>query len=377
MPSSVPTNGLAAYDPKKPLAFYSFDSPTLKDDSKAVALRVLYCGICHSDIHTVRFEWGPQPMPLCPGHEIAGVVTEVGSAVTKFKVGDKVGVGCMVGSCRDVDNCKACAADEEEFCSGMILTYGTSSVEEKQWASACDPTVYTQGGYTSHMVVPEHFVLRWPESLDMERGAPLLCAGITVYTPLQHFGLNKPGMKVAVNGMGGLGHMAIKIAAAMGCEVTVLSRSEHKRADAMALGATSFVISSDEAAMKAASGTLDGIIDSVSAHHEVAPLIDLLKFDGKLVFVGAPPTAYSIEPSALIFKRVTVAGSLIGGIKRTQEMLDFCAEKGILPETETVACSYVNEAYERVLKSDVKYRFVLDIGNTLDAAKEALPPPKE
>nr|GMC56836.1 8-hydroxygeraniol dehydrogenase-like [Ipomoea batatas]GMC57301.1 8-hydroxygeraniol dehydrogenase-like [Ipomoea batatas] len=319
---------------------------------KDVQFKVLYCGVCHSDLHQLKNEWGNTTYPIVPGHEIAGVVTEVGSKVEKFKVGDKVGVGCLVGSCRNCDNC---ADDLENYCPGNILTYNANGV-------------ITYGGYSDIMVADEHYVLRWPENLPME-AAPLLCAGITTYSPLRYFGLDKPGMSIGVVGLGGLGHMAVKFAKAFGAKVTVISTSASKKQEAIErLGADSFLISGDPEQMQAAMNTLDGIIDTVSAVHPVLPLLCLLKTNGKLVMVGAPEKPIDLPVFPLLMGRKLVAGSGIGGIKETQEMLDFSAKHNITPDVEIVPMDYINTALERLVKADVKYRFVLDIGNTLKSA---------
>ncbi|XP_019185350.1 PREDICTED: 8-hydroxygeraniol dehydrogenase-like isoform X3 [Ipomoea nil] len=319
---------------------------------KDVQFKVLYCGVCHSDLHQLKNEWGNTTYPIVPGHEIAGVVTEVGCKVEKFKVGDKVGVGCLVGSCRSCDNC---ADDLENYCPGNIQTYNANGV-------------ITYGGYSDIMVADEHYVLRWPENLPME-AAPLLCAGITTYSPLRYFGLDKPGMNIGVVGLGGLGHMAVKFAKAFGAKVTVISTSVSKKEEAIErLGADSFLISRDPEQMQGAMNTLDGIIDTVSAVHPVLPLLCLLKTNGKLVMVGAPEKPLDLPVFPLLMGRKLVAGSAIGGIKETQEMLDFSAKHNITPDVEIVPVDYVNTALERLVKADVKYRFVLDIGNTLKSA---------
>ncbi|XP_015058493.1 8-hydroxygeraniol dehydrogenase-like [Solanum pennellii] len=320
---------------------------------KDVQFKVMYCGICHSDLHQLKNEWGNSKYPMVPGHEVVGVVTEVGSKVEKFKVGDKVGVGCMVGSCR---KCENCSVDLENYCPHQIPTYNGYSL---------DGTL-TFGGYSDMMVSDEHFVVRWPENLSMD-AAPLLCAGITTYSPLKYFGLDKPGMHIGVVGLGGLGHMAVKFAKAFGTKVTVISTSANKKKEAIErLGADSFLISRDPEQMKAAMNTLDGIIDTVSAVHPILPLLMLMKSHGKLVMVGAPEKPVELPVFPLLMGRKLVAGSCIGGMKETQEMLDFAAKHNITPDIEVVPMEYVNTALERLLKSDVKYRFVLDIGNTLN-----------
>ncbi|PIM99114.1 Alcohol dehydrogenase, class V [Handroanthus impetiginosus] len=318
-----------------------------------VQFKVLYCGVCHSDLHMVKNEWGFTQYPIVPGHEIVGVVTEVGSKVKKVKVGDKVGVGCLVGSCR---KCDQCANDLENYCPKQILTYSFPDV---------DGTL-TYGGYSDLMVATEHFIIRWPENLPLDAGAPLLCAGITTYSPLRHFGLDKPGLNVGVVGLGGLGHVAVKFAKAFGTKVTVISTSLSKKEEAISkLGADHFLVSRDPEQMQTAAGTLDGIIDTVSATHPIVPLLSLLKPHGKLVLVGAPEKPLELPAFPLIQGRKIVAGSAIGGIKETQEMVDFAAKHNILPDIELIPIDYINTAMERLLKADVKYRFVIDIANSL------------
>ncbi|KAJ1375667.1 Polyketide synthase, enoylreductase domain [Sesbania bispinosa] len=320
---------------------------------KDVAFKVLYCGICHSDLHMLKNEWGMSIYPLVPGHEIVGIVTEVGSKVQKFKVGDRVGVGCMVDSCR---SCQNCADNLENYCPRYTLTYSAKYV---------DGTT-TYGGYSDSMVADENFVVGIPDGLPLDAAAPLLCAGITVYSPLRYFGLDKPGLHVGVVGLGGLGHMAVKFAKAFGANVTVISTSPNKQKEAIEhLGADSFLISRDNDQMQAAMGTFDGIIDTVSAVHPLLPLIGLLKSHGKLVMVGAPGKPLELPVFPLLLGRKIVAGSSIGGMKETQEMIDFAAEHNVKPDIEVIPIDYVNTALERLLKADVKYRFVIDIGNTL------------
>ena len=312
-----------------------------------VLIEIKYAGICHSDIHTVRGEWGDVTYPLTPGHEIAGIVAEVGSEVTTHAVGDRVGVGCMVNSCRECVNCRK---GEEQFCvKGNIATY--SSVDR-------DGTI-TQGGYSTHVVVTEDFVVRIPEGLELDVAAPLLCAGITTYSPLRHWGAG-PGTKVAVVGLGGLGHMAVKIAHAMGAEVTVLSQSLKKQEDGLRLGADHYYATSDEATFERLAGTFDLIVNTVSARIDVNAYLSLLAVDGAMVNVGAPPEPLAVNAFSLIGGRRSFAGSLIGGIRETQEMLDFCAEHHLGAEIEVIPAEKINEAYERVLTSDVRYRFVID-----------------
>ncbi|KDP29760.1 hypothetical protein JCGZ_18695 [Jatropha curcas] len=343
--------GWAARDQTGHLSPFKFSRRATGE--KDVAFKVLYCGMCHSDLHMVKNEWGFSTYPLVPGHEIVGVVTVVGSKVEKFKVGDKVGVGCMVGSCRSCDNC---TNNLENYCPEMILTYG---------AKYYDGTT-TYGGYSDSMVVDEHFVVRIPDVLPLDAAAPLLCAGITVYSPLRYYGLDKPGMHVGVVGLGGLGHMAVKFAKAMGVKVTVISTSPAKKQEAVdRLGADSFLVSRDQDEIKAAMGTMDGIIDTVSAMHPLLPLIGLLKSSGKLVLVGAPEKPLELPVFPLLMGRKLVGGSGIGGMKETQEMVDFAAKNGITPDIEVIPIEYVNTAMDRMLKADVRYRFVIDIANTI------------
>ncbi|BCJ39200.1 NADP-dependent alcohol dehydrogenase C [Actinocatenispora thailandica] len=313
-----------------------------------VLIEIRYAGICHSDIHLVRGDWGPVTYPQVVGHEIVGVVAEVGAEVTRHRVGDRVGVGCLVNSCRECENCRA---GMEQYClNGAVGTY--ASVDR-------DGTI-TQGGYSTHVVVDEDFVLRVPESIPFEKAAPLLCAGITTYSPLAHWQAG-PGTRVAVVGMGGLGHMAVKIAHAMGATVTVLSQSLKKRDDGLALGADEYYATSDPDTFEALKNSFDLIVNTVSAPLDMDAYLGLLRLNGTLVNVGAPPEALPVHAFALSRNRRSFAGSSIGGIPETQEMLDFCAEHGIAPETELISADYVNEAYERVLASDVRYRFVIDI----------------
>lgn len=312
-----------------------------------VLIEIKFAGICHSDIHTVRGDWGPQQYPLVPGHEIAGIVTKVGAEVTKHAIGDRVGVGCMVNSCRE---CANCVQGEEQYClNGMIGTYG---------AIDRDGTV-TQGGYSSHVVVTEDFVVTIPEGLELDVAAPLLCAGITTYSPLRHWGAG-PGKKVAVVGLGGLGHMAVKLAHAMSAEVTVLSQSLKKQEDGLRLGADQYFATSDENTFKDLAGSFDLIINTVSASIDISAYLQLLALDGALVNVGAPAEPLPVNVFSLILGRRSFAGSAIGGIRETQEMLDFCAEHGLGSEIEVIPASKINDAYERVLASDVRYRFVID-----------------
>lgn len=315
--------------------------------ARDVLIEIAYAGICHSDIHTVRGEWGETTYPLVVGHEIVGVVAEVGSDVTNHAVGDRVGVGCMVNSCRE---CEACLAGDENYClRGNVGTY--ASVDR-------DGTI-TQGGYSTHVVVDADFVLRVPESIPYEAAAPLLCAGITTYSPLRHWNVGE-GTRVAVVGMGGLGHMAVKIAAAMGAEVTVLSQSLSKQDDSLRYGAVAHHATKDPETFETLAGAFDVIVNTVSAPIDVDAYLRLLRRNGSLVNVGAPPEPLSLNVFSLLAGRKSYSGSMIGGIRETQEMLDFCAEHGIAPEIELIEAARVNEAYERVLASDVRYRFVID-----------------
>ena len=313
-----------------------------------IAFDIHFAGICHSDIHTVRAEWGQPTYPVVPGHEIAGVVTEVGSDVTKFTVGDRVGVGCFVDSCRECENC---LAGLEQYCtgSGMVGTYNAVDRDGEN----------TQGGYSGAIVVDENYVLRIPDALPLEAAAPLLCAGITTYSPLRHWNAG-PGSRVAVVGLGGLGHMAVKLAAAMGAEVSVLSQSLKKMEDGLRLGADHYYATSDPNTFDDLAGSFDLIINTVSANLDMNSYVGLLAVDGTLVQVGMPEHAMEVSAPPVVSKRRSIAGSMIGGIAETQEMLDFCAEHGVAPEIEVITPDYINEAYERVLASDVRYRFVID-----------------
>lgn len=316
-----------------------------------VLIDIKFAGICHSDIHTVRGEWSDEVVyPITPGHEITGIVTEIGADVSKYKVGDRVGVGCMVNSCGE---CEYCLKGEEQYCSnGMVGTYDSVDIygDNKQ----------TQGGYSSHIVVKENFVLGIPEGIELAEAAPLLCAGITTFSPLHHWNAG-PGKKVAIVGLGGLGHMAVKIAHAMGADVSVLSHSEKKREDSLRLGADQYFNTSEENTFEDLENTFDLIINTVSsASIDVSSYLKTLKIDGTMVNVGAPADPIPVDAFALITGRRSWAGSMIGGIKETQEMLDFCAEHGIGADTEVISAEEIDTAYERVLASDVRYRFVID-----------------
>ncbi|WP_406143420.1 NAD(P)-dependent alcohol dehydrogenase [Streptomyces sp. NBC_01012] len=312
-----------------------------------VLIDIKFAGICHSDIHQARDGWGEGIFPMVPGHEIAGIVTETGSGVTKFAVGDRVGVGCMVDSCRECDNCKA---GLEQYCAQGNT--GTYNAIDRSGAP-------TYGGYSTHIVVDENYTLRIPDGLSLDKAAPLLCAGITTYSPLKHWNAG-PGKKVAVLGMGGLGHMGVKIAHALGAEVTVLSQSLRKQEDGLKLGADHYYATSDPKTFEDLRGTFDIILSTVSAPLDFGAYLSLLKTDGALVNVGAPEEPISVNLFSLIGGRKSLSGSGIGGIQETQDMLDFCAEHGLGAEIELIGASEVNEAYERVLNSDVRYRFVID-----------------
>lgn len=341
------TIGYAAYSPDTPLAPYNFQRRALRPDD--VAMEILYCGVCHSDLHTARNDWGGTEYPVVPGHEIVGRVIDVGAAVEKFRIGDHVAVGCMVDSCMECDQCHK---GEEQLCrKGCTLTYADRDRLTQE---------PTQGGYSRHLVVREAFCLRVPGELDLARVAPLLCAGITTYSPLRTWNIG-PGSRVGVIGLGGLGHMAVKLAVALGADVTVLSRSGDKAADAQALGAHRLLVSTDPDAMKAARNGLDLIIDTVPVRHDLQPYLPLLDVDGTLVIVGQIGPVEEIHTAPLLFGRRRIAGSPIGGIRETQEMLDFCARENILPDCEMIRMDQINEAYTRMEQSDVRYRFVIDM----------------
>lgn len=326
-----------------------------------VEIAIEFCGLCHSDVHATRGEWGGKVWPLVPGHEIVGTVSRVGSAVVDFAVGDRVGVGCIVDSCR---HCESCLDGLEQYCeNGMTGTYG--AVDRRNGDAV------TQGGYASSIVVDRRYVLRVPEALDPASAAPLLCAGVTTFSPLRHFEV-EDGDVVGVVGLGGLGHMAVKLAKAMGARVVVFTTSEAKVAAALELGADEVVLSRDEDAMAAANRSIDLIIDTVAAPHDLNPYFRTLRVDGALFQLGLPSEPMpSVNPGALIRRRIAYAGSLIGGIAETQEMLDFCAEHGVAAEIEMVRADQLNEAYNRMVAGDVKYRFVLDTSTLHAPAKEA------
>jgi len=313
-----------------------------------VAIGIEFCGICHSDIHTARSEWGPAKYPCVPGHEIVGRVKAIGSSVEKFKVGDAVGVGCMVDSCRD---CKPCREGLQQYCEkGMTGTYNSPVKYEGG---------YTKGGYSNHIVVDQNYVLRIPQNLDLAATAPLLCAGITTYSPLRHVGVGK-GDRVAVMGLGGLGHMGVKIAASFGAEVTVLSRTPNKKDDAQKLGAHNFVLTTDSAAVAKLANHFDYILDTVSAPHDLGQALGMIRREGTLILVGASDKPLPLAAFGLIMNRRRMLGSLIGGIPETQEMLDHCGKHNIVSDIELIHAEKIDAAYERTIKSDVKYRFVID-----------------
>ena len=343
----IRAKGIAAMSAKSELAPFSFERRNPKEHD--VVIDIKYCGICHSDIHQVKSEWGASIYPMVPGHEIAGIVRDVGSKVSKYKVGDHVGVGCFVDSCR---TCSSCKQDLDQYClEGHTGTYN---------AYERDGKTPTYGGYSDVIVVDENYVLRIPNGVPLDKAAPLLCAGVTLYSPLIHWKAG-PGKKVAIMGLGGLGHMGVKIARALGADVTVLSHSNKKREDALKMGAHHFVSTDNKEVFKKYTGNFDLIINTVSAEINMGDYFGLLKLDGTLVVVGVPDRPLSIHPFPLIMMRRSYAGSVIGSIKETQEMLDFCAKHNITPEIEVISPNQVNVAYERVLKSDVRYRFVIDM----------------
>jgi uncharacterized zinc-type alcohol dehydrogenase-like protein len=341
------TKAYAAYDASSPLRDFELQRREL--GPKDVRIEILYCGVCHSDIHQVRNEWANAMYPMVPGHEIVGRVTGVGTEVTKFKAGDLAGVGCLVDSCRE---CPKCKEGLEQYCEGGSV--GTYNALEK------DGKTVTYGGYSKAIVTTEDFVLKVSDKLDLQAVAPLLCAGITTYSPLRHWKVGK-GHKVGVLGLGGLGHMAVKFAVSFGAEVTMLSHSPSKEADAKRLGAHRFALTSNEETIKTLASHFDFIIDTVSAPHDYNVYLGMLNTNGVMICVGAPPAPAQVPAFNLIFQRRSIAGSLIGGIPETQEMLDYCAEHGIVSDVEVIAMKDINEAYERMMKGDVKYRFVIDL----------------
>ena len=345
----IKVNAYAAYDATTPLKPFDFERNDLKPHQ--IQIEILYSGVCHSDIHTVRSEWGPANYPVVPGHEIVGRIVATGSEVTAFKVGELAGVGCFVDSCRE---CQSCKEGEEQYCEeGMTGTY--NSVER-------GTDIPTYGGYSTSISVDEKYALHISDKLPLEGVAPLLCAGITTYSPLRHLKVGK-GHKVAVLGLGGLGHMAVKFAASFGAEVTMLSTSPSKEADARSLGAHHFKLTTDPETMKSLQNSFDFIINTISAQHEYDTYLNLLRKNGTMVVLGVPPSPSVAPAMTLIWKRRSIIGSLIGGIKETQEMLDFCAEHNITSDVEVIDMAYINEAYDRMEKSDVKYRFVIDMAS--------------
>lgn len=342
-------NAYAAQSATTPLAPFKLERRDVGRHD--VQIEILYCGVCHSDIHTARSEWGPSRYPVVPGHEIVGKVTAVGASVSKFKVGDLAGVGCFVDSCRECENCKT---GIEQYCeNGMSGTYNSFDRDKK---------TPTYGGYSTQIVVDENYTLKISDKLPLANVAPLLCAGITTYSPLRHVKVGK-GHKVAVLGLGGLGHMAVKFAASFGAEVTMLSSSPSKEADAKKLGAHHFALTSDKETMKSLTKKFDFILNTVSAQHDYNTYLQLLKTNGTMIVVGVPEVPSTVNAFSLIGQRRSIIGSLIGGIAETQEMLDYCAEHNIVSEVEVINADYINTAYERMIKSDVKYRFVIDLAS--------------
>ncbi len=346
----------AAQDSKSDLKPYSFERRNVGPND--VQIEILYCGICHSDIHQARNEWGGSLYPMVPGHEIVGKVTKVGKNVKKFKAGDLAGVGCMVDSC---EKCHSCHDGLEQYCENGFT--GTYNAQDKKGE-------LTQGGYSDHIVVQESFVLKISKKLDLKAVAPLLCAGITTYSPLRHWNIKK-GDKVGIVGLGGLGHMAVKLAHAMGAHVTMITTSPNKKKDAKKLGANDVLISKDVKAIEKAGGSFDFILNTVPNPHDVNPYVGLLKRDGTMVMVGCLNPIDNVGLAGMILGRKTVAGSVIGGVRETQEMLDFCAKHNIVSDVEIINIQDVNKAYERVIKSDVKYRFVIDMASLKKNKKAA------
>lgn len=344
----LPTKGYAAQRAGASLQPFTFERREV--GPRDIFIRILYCGVCHSDIHQTRDEWGGAIFPMVPGHEIVGTVERVGDEVKKFKAGDSVGVGCFVDSCR---TCTSCTKGLEQYCeTGMIVTY--NGVDKNKQP--------TYGGYSNHIVVDEHYALSIPPGLALEGVAPLLCAGITTYSPLCQWGVGK-GHALAVVGLGGLGHMAVKIGRALGAEVTVLSRSDAKREDAKRLGANDYAATSQEGTFVRLGRRFDFMIDTISAPHDLNAHLELLKTDGTYILVGASPESIPLSAFSLILRRRRIVGSLIGGIRETQEMLDFCGEHGLTSDVEVIPISQIGQAFDRVVKGDVKFRFVIDMAS--------------
>ena len=345
----LPTRGYAAMAAGSPMQPFNFSRRDVGPSD--VLIQIRYCGICHSDLHQVKDEWGGSLFPLVPGHEIVGTVKQIGSAVTAFQVGQTAGVGCFVDSCRE---CRSCRSGVEQYCETQC-TWTYNSMEK-------DGHTPTYGGYSNQIVVDARYVLRIPERLAPERAAPLLCAGITTYSPLRHWSVGK-GHKLGVVGLGGLGHMAVKFGAVFGAEVTVFSHSEHKRGDAKRLGAADFADTSRPETFSKLARHYDVVIDTVSAAHDYSAYLELLKTDGTMILVGAPDTPAPLGAFPLIMRRRRLAGSLIGGIRETQEMLDFCSTHNIVSDVEVIAVQEIDDAYARMLKGDVRYRFVIDLNS--------------
>jgi len=350
MTSTLTTTKVQGYAaPKAAAPLGAFQFQRREPGEHDVVIDILYCGVCHSDVHQVRDEWGGGVFPMVPGHEIVGRVSRIGAGVKRFKPGDTAGVGCFVDSCRKCPNCKK---GLEQFCDvHTAFTYSSTEMDLK---------TPTYGGYSSQIVVDENYALKVPAGLPLERVAPLLCAGITTYSPLRHWKIGK-GQQIGVMGLGGLGHMGVKLAASMGAEVTVFSSSKSKEADAKRLGAHQFALTSDEALMSRLKGRFDFILNTVSALHDLNAPLELLRVDGAMVVVGASPQPLQVQAFSLIMRRRQLAGSLIGGIAETQEMLDYCAGKKVFADVEVIPMAKINEAYDRLVKGDVHYRFVIDM----------------
>ncbi|XP_052210982.1 cinnamyl alcohol dehydrogenase 1-like [Diospyros lotus] len=342
--------GFAAKDPSGILSPYTYDLRNTGPED--VYIKVICCGICHSDLHQIKNDLGMSNYPMVPGHEVVGQVVEVGSSVSRFKLGDTVGVGCIVGCCR---NCSPCESDKEQYCNKKIWSYNDVYTDGKP----------TQGGFAPAIVVDQKFVVHIPAGMEPEQAAPLLCAGVTVYSPLKHFGFSESGLRGGILGLGGVGHMGVKIAKAMGHHVTVISSSEKKRVEALDhLGADQYLVSSDAARMQELSDSLDYIIDTVPVFHPLEPYLSLLKLDGKLILMGVINTPLQFLTPVVMLGRKTITGSFVGSMKETQEVLEFCKDKGVSSTIEVVKMDYINTAFERLEKNDVRYRFVVDVANT-------------